>query len=297
MGKKGKKKRISKALRAVRIVEAVMLGEELPMQKVKVCEYVPPTLEGLCKMGSTELRAVAYDLQIYDPPTNIRYARHNEVAAACHKVLACVGIHEAPGTIEGLLELGSHRLRRLAGCFITKTDDRESFNMETPNASNYYVPRRKNDLTDEEIAQRLLHDLKALDKKRGYRSMDRPARLSLEDLFPPVEVPPPAPKAKELRLFEQRLRYTQRNTPGIVKHVGPGNNKPGGRYRKVFGKRQVFGHKGTRPAELRCGCKVTVSISKTDFVWLSSTSRPCSVHARTPLHGALHTSLLKKEAT
>jgi hypothetical protein len=287
MGKKKKHKRLSKTLRKVRAIEALMLGEPVPVPVTRFCWYVPASLEELCKLDSYKLHCIAYDLQVYDPPSNIRHAKHREIAEAVHAVLQFVGLREAPGTVEGLLALGTFRLRRLVGCFLA---------LGSTSTADFLVSGRKLDLTDEEVAQRVLSNLKDFDRTHGLRFIDRPPRLAPEDLVPPVEEPPPTPSAKTLRLFERRLMYVRTYGPGNSRYMHAGNNKAlTGRYKKIGCKPGLFkGHKGSRDAELRCGCAVHVSISRTDFVWLMHTKRPCSVHVKEPLRGPLHVSLLKK---
>ena len=282
MGKK-KHYRVSKALRQVRLVEAIMLGEPLPIPKIKLCDVTPTTEDELRKMDSTGLRAMAWDLNIYVPRAHFAKLRHAQIAHDVHEHISTVNLADAPGTVDGLLALGTHRLRYLAGLFIKKG-----------NAQAYAIPKGKLDLTDEEIARRVLCDLKMHDKVNHHRFSQRLPRLRPEDLVPEKEKPPIPVKAKTARLLTQRQGYLTRILAGR-RGAHPGHNSPKSNRKKLGAKKGTFGHHGSRNAEMRCGCQVRISISNTKYFWLENVIRVCAVHVDGHAAGAHHVSELKKE--
>lgn len=282
MGRKKKHYRVSKALRQVRLVEAIMLGEPLPIPKIKLCDVTPTTVDGLRALGSDGLRAMAWDLGVYAPKAHINALGHMQIARNVHDHVSVVNIHDAPSTVDGLLALGTHRLRYLAGLFI-----------KNGNAQAYAIPKGKLDLTDEEVARRVLLDLEAYDKEHRHRFSQRPPQLRPEALIPEKEEPPIPVKAKTVRLLHKRQDYLER--VGAKRGLSPGHNRPAGRRHKPGHKKGVFGHKGTRDAEMRCGCQVCISISNTKYFWLESVLRPCAAHPKGHGGGKHHVSELKKE--
>ena len=210
---------MSRSMRFIRETEAKMLGEYIEPVLPPVCWHLPTTLEGLKKLTSDDLRSTAYWLGCYEPVTAIAHRRHADIAVDVLLHLEVVSLENAPRTLEGLLALGTHRLRYLVGLALLYPEAR----------SQFIAPRKgrgmHGDLSNEVVAQRLLYYTKELDKTAGRIWDLRPMRLTAEELTPAKDKPPPALPAKLQHLVERSRKY-------LATFVIPGRPRVGNNHAK-----------------------------------------------------------------
>lgn len=279
--KKGPKKRKSPQARRVEQTEALILGTVPSAAPPVLCSVVPSTVGRFALFSRHRLYAIAHELGL-SVPRQVRLLSRKDLASLLLEHLRVVDMRNAPGTVEGLLALGTTRLRFLADLCMTTFDN---LDLE----DEFYCVGRE-DLTDEQVAVRMLT---AFMRAYGRAQFERrPPRLKSEDL---LLVPEPArhrPSAKTVRLLEQHQRHIKRTHEPQRSHNSYSLTRA-----RVGAKFPHSHHKGRIDAVMRCGCQMRISIPVRGFFRIQEyyLNTSCSVHPGGLGWEPLHVRLLKKE--